>query len=199
MSAGKVVDVSAMVGSLSTAFVRLTVFGRKYGDEGFDQRGLKAAIPQLVHVSSDFNLADFAPFPGVLDLQGHGRKVKALVEVFDRFFDKIINEHMETKGSKKKDESGFMSVLKSNIAEFNQDGEVKLVEMANANVRALLLVSTCIYKSYLCVHIKKDCEGSVDISILAKTRGIHLSRSFGYYFLELHKIISIIQPSLQLT
>lgn len=166
MRAGEVVDVSAMVGSLSTGFVCLMVFDRKYGK-------LKAAIHELVHVSSDFNLADFAPFPGVLDLQGHGRKMKALVEVFDRFFGKIIDEHMKTRGSKKKGESGFVSVLKSNIAEFNQDGEVKLV-------------TTCIYKSYLCVHIKKDCEGSVDIFILTKARDIHLSRSL------------IIQPSFQL-
>lgn len=145
MSAGEVVDVSAMVGSLSTDLICLMVFGRKYGDhEDFDQRGLKAAIHELVHVSSDFNLADFAPFLGVLDLQGHGKKMKSLVEVFDQFFDNIIDEHIKTKGSKDKDESGtFVGLLMSNIAEFNQDEDVEVkVEMTKANVKALLLVNT---------------------------------------------------------
>ncbi|KAF5187942.1 Cytochrome p450 [Thalictrum thalictroides] len=64
------------------------IFGSKNDDFDFKdvlQEGLK-----LVGV---FNLADYIPYIAALDLQGLGRRMKAISKVLDGFLDKIIDEH----------------------------------------------------------------------------------------------------------
>ncbi|CAL5368738.1 unnamed protein product [Camellia sinensis] len=97
------VDLSAKVSSMNADVSCRMVFGKKYEDEEFDERGFKAVIQEGMQLSAKPNIGDYFPYVGALDLQGLNRKMKALSKVFDEFFEKIIDEHVLKKQSSSKD------------------------------------------------------------------------------------------------
>ncbi|KAA0036264.1 cytochrome P450 CYP736A12-like protein [Cucumis melo var. makuwa] len=96
-----VVNLSAKVTSLTTDIICLMAFGKKYGDEDFDERGFKAVIQEGMQLAAAPNLGDFIPAIAWLDLQGFTRKMKSVHKVYDEFLEKIINEHLVARGGKK--------------------------------------------------------------------------------------------------
>ncbi|XP_077228880.1 cytochrome P450 71AU50-like [Tasmannia lanceolata] len=89
-----VVDLSAKVASLSVGMTCLMMFGKKYDDDDLDGRGFQSVIQEALELSAAFNIADYLPYIGALDLKGLRRRTKAVSKVFDKFFEKIIDEHM---------------------------------------------------------------------------------------------------------
>ncbi|KAK4430617.1 cytochrome [Sesamum alatum] len=129
------VDLSARVSGLSGDMNSLMIFGRKFADRDFDEKGFKAVIMETLALAAKFNLADYFPGIGVLDLQGLNRKMKSLSKIFDRFLEKIIDDHVQNKQEKKQTEDlvdTMMAIMESGDAEFEFD---------RRNVKAVLLVS----------------------------------------------------------
>ncbi|CAK7337902.1 unnamed protein product [Dovyalis caffra] len=91
------VDLSAKVSSLSADISCRMVFGKKYTDKEFDEKGFKAVIHEGMRLTASFNLGDYIPPIAALDLQGLTKRMKALGKVFDNFFEKIIDEHIQFK------------------------------------------------------------------------------------------------------
>ncbi|KAI5669966.1 hypothetical protein M9H77_19819 [Catharanthus roseus] len=120
-----VVDLSGEVSSLSANMSCLMIFGKKYMDKDFDDRGFKDVIQELLHIAAIPNLGDFFPFLGVLDLQGLTRRYKALGKVFDDFLERIIDEHVHQSSNIPKQNRDFvdtmMSILQSGEADFEFD------------------------------------------------------------------------------
>ncbi|XP_022132668.1 cytochrome P450 CYP736A12-like [Momordica charantia] len=99
---GAVVDLSSEVSSLSTDMTCLMVFGRKFSDEEFDDRGFKTMIQEVMQLVAAPNLGDFnIPFVATFDLQGLTRRMKNVSKVFDEFFERIIDEHLKPMGAKR--------------------------------------------------------------------------------------------------
>ncbi|KAK2655921.1 hypothetical protein Ddye_008973 [Dipteronia dyeriana] len=91
------VDLSAKLGALSADVTCRMVFGKKYLDKEFDERGFKALIQEGMALAAIPNMGDYIPQIASLDLQGLTKKMKAVSKVFDGFFEKIIDEHVQSK------------------------------------------------------------------------------------------------------
>ncbi|KAH7565823.1 hypothetical protein JRO89_XS08G0022400 [Xanthoceras sorbifolium] len=94
---GIAVDLSAKVGALSADMTCRMLFGKKYMEEEFDERGFKAVMDETMELLATFNLADYIPQIASLDLQGLRKRMKAVAEVFDVFFEKVIDEHVQSR------------------------------------------------------------------------------------------------------
>ncbi|XP_027076840.1 cytochrome P450 71AU50-like [Coffea arabica] len=119
-----VVDLSAGISSLNADMSCLMVFGKKYADKEFDERGFKAVIHEGGQLAGTPNLGDYYPCLAKLDLQGLTRRMKATCKVFDEFLEKIIDEHEK---SAKQDRPAddfvhtMLALMKSGETEFQFD------------------------------------------------------------------------------
>ncbi|WCJ31803.1 Cytochrome P450 71AU50 [Euphorbia peplus] len=94
---GVAVDLSAKVASYSKDMSCRMVFGKKYLDKEFDERGFMAVMEEGMRLAAAPNLGDYIPQIAPFDLQGLVKKMKALSKVFDAFLEKIIDEHIQFK------------------------------------------------------------------------------------------------------
>ncbi|KAK8494557.1 hypothetical protein V6N12_017047 [Hibiscus sabdariffa] len=70
---------------------------KKYDRDDFGEKGFEATVRETMRISSAFNLADYIPQIRGLDLQGQAKRMKAIAKDFDDFFEKILEEHVESK------------------------------------------------------------------------------------------------------
>lgn len=136
---GIAVDLTAKASSTTADMSCRMVFGNKYEDKGMDERGgLKEVMQQGIQIAAAFNLGDYFPYLGVLDLQGLTRKMKDIAKLWDDFFERIIDEH---EGKSKEEREGeinkdfvdtMLEIMKSGGREFDFD---------RSHVKAVLLVS----------------------------------------------------------
>nr|XP_027077829.1 cytochrome P450 CYP736A12-like [Coffea arabica] len=122
-SDGAAVDLSAAISSLGANMSCLMIFGKKYMDKDFDDRGFRDVIQEGLHVAAMPNLGDYFPLLGVLDLQGLTRRFKDLAKVFDKFFEKIIEEHLQSQEHKQTKDfvDIMMGIMQYGEAEFEFD------------------------------------------------------------------------------
>ncbi|KAK4430619.1 cytochrome [Sesamum alatum] len=132
----EIVDLSAMVSGLIGNMNCLMVFGRKYTDRDLDnEKGFKMMTMEALEFAGKFNLADYFPCVGFLDLLGMNRKMKRLSKTFDRFLEKIIDDHVKNKQEKKQTQDfvdTMMAIMESGKAEFQFD---------RRHIKAVLLIS----------------------------------------------------------
>uniref|UniRef100_A0A0A0KK86 Cytochrome P450 n=1 Tax=Cucumis sativus TaxID=3659 RepID=A0A0A0KK86_CUCSA len=133
-----VVNLSAKVTSLTTDIICLMEFGKKYGDEDFDERGFKAVIQEGMQFAAAPNLGDFIPAIAWLDLQGFTRKMKRVHKVYDEFLEKIINEHLVARGGKKTRD--FVDVMLDLI-----DSQQTEYQIDRSAIKAIMLVCQFFY------------------------------------------------------
>ncbi|XP_030468658.1 cytochrome P450 71AU50-like [Syzygium oleosum] len=118
------VDLSGKISSLSADMNCRMIFGKKYMDEEFDERGFKAMIQKGMILAATPNIGDYIPYIASLDLQGLTRRMKAVSKVFDAFFEKIIEEHLEYKkeeGQRKDFVDVMLGFMGSNEGEYHID------------------------------------------------------------------------------
>ncbi|KAJ8769597.1 hypothetical protein K2173_005200 [Erythroxylum novogranatense] len=89
------VNLRTKLYSLSADMSCLMVFGKKYSDNEFDERGFNAIVHEEAKLTAIPNLGDYIPQIAWLDLQGLRKRMKAAARVFDEFFEKIIEEHIK--------------------------------------------------------------------------------------------------------
>ena len=133
--AGAAVDVSAKVALLSADMSCRMVFGKKYMDKDFDERGFKAVIQEAMQLAATPNIGDYIPCLLGLDLQGLTRRIKATGKVFDDFFEKIIDEHIhkpKEEGQTKDLVDVMLDLMGSEETEYN---------IQRANIKAISLVT----------------------------------------------------------
>ncbi|KAL5820375.1 hypothetical protein ACOSQ3_022257 [Xanthoceras sorbifolium] len=94
---GIAVDLSAKVGALNADMTCRIVFGKKYMEKEFDERGFKDVMEEVMELLATINLADYIPQIASLDLQGLRKRMKVVSKVFDEFLEKIIDEHVHSK------------------------------------------------------------------------------------------------------
>ncbi|KAL3613437.1 hypothetical protein CASFOL_042700 [Castilleja foliolosa] len=131
----EIVDLSARISGVSGDMNCLMIFGKKYGDRDLHEKGFRDLFEETMALGAKFNLADYFPYIGVLDLQGMNGRMKELSRIFDVFLEKIIDEHVQSKKSGKNDGTEdfvdtMMSIIESGEAGF---------EIDRRNVKAVLL------------------------------------------------------------
>ncbi|XP_051117220.1 cytochrome P450 71AU50-like [Andrographis paniculata] len=90
----EVVDLSTCISNLNTDMVSVMVFGRKIGGKELDGKSFREVIMETTACGGKFNLGDYFPYIGRLDLQGINKKLKRLSGVYDRFLEKMIDDHL---------------------------------------------------------------------------------------------------------
>ncbi|TQE00371.1 hypothetical protein C1H46_014007 [Malus baccata] len=91
------IDLSDMVSTLSVDMSCRMVIGKKFKNEEFDERGFKSVIREGIQLAAAPNLGDYIPWIAPLDLQGFTKRMKAVNKAFDKFFEKVIGEHLQSK------------------------------------------------------------------------------------------------------
>jgi biphenyl-4-hydroxylase len=131
---GTKVDLSAKVSTLAADMSCRMVLGKKYMDKDLDEKGFKAVMQEGMHLAATPNIGDYIPYVGSLDLQGLTRRMKAIGKIFDDFFEKIIDEHIQSdnKDDKNKD---FVDVMLGFLG--TQESEYRV---ERPNIKAILLV-----------------------------------------------------------
>ncbi|KAH7565904.1 hypothetical protein JRO89_XS08G0036500 [Xanthoceras sorbifolium] len=86
------------------------VFGKKYVDKEFDERGFKAVIQEAMKMVGTPNMGDYIPQIAPLDLHRVMKRMKAIFKVFDVFFEKIINEHVQSREEENRNKD-FVDVM----------------------------------------------------------------------------------------
>ncbi|KAB1210416.1 hypothetical protein CJ030_MR6G007167 [Morella rubra] len=127
------VDLSATVSSLSADITCRMVFGKKFTDKEFDEKGFKNVIQEGMQLAAAPNLGDYIPCLAPLDLQGLTRRMKAVSKIFDAFFEKIIDEHVQTEDKNKTKD--FVDVMLSLIGSEETDQH----RIERANIKAIML------------------------------------------------------------
>ncbi|XP_042015621.1 cytochrome P450 71AU50-like [Salvia splendens] len=122
----EVVDLSARISAVSGDMNCLMILGRKYSDRELDEEeeGFKALFTETVEVAAQFNLADYFPCLGSLDLQGLNRKMTRLSKVFDAFLERIIEDHVRRRWERERGEDFvdiMMAIMESGEAGFEFD------------------------------------------------------------------------------
>ncbi|XP_044470677.1 cytochrome P450 71AU50-like [Mangifera indica] len=130
--AGVAVDLTAKVTSVSADLTCRMVFGKKYADVEFDERGFNLVFQEGVKLAAIFNLGDYIPRIASLDLQGLTKRAKAVAKVFDDFFEKVIDEHVQSKDENRTKD--FVDVMLSFMG--SQETEHKI---ERDHVKAILL------------------------------------------------------------
>ncbi|KAK4417269.1 cytochrome [Sesamum alatum] len=122
---GETVDISVRIASASADMTCLMVFGRKYIGKDLDEKGLKEVMKETMEEAAAFNLGDYFPYLRGLDLQGSARRLKKLSKIFDRFLERIIDDHVQNKKEKKQSSQDFvdtmMAIMESGEAGFDFD------------------------------------------------------------------------------
>ncbi|WOG81801.1 hypothetical protein DCAR_0100952 [Daucus carota subsp. sativus] len=117
------VDLSDLVGSLSADVSCRMIFGKKYEDNEIDERGFKVVIQEGMQLAALPNLGNFFPYLSLLDLQGLTKRMKAVAKVYDKFLQKILDEHdvLKEPGQTKDFVDTMLDIMKSGVAEFEFD------------------------------------------------------------------------------
>ncbi|XP_058094425.1 cytochrome P450 71AU50-like [Magnolia sinica] len=88
-------NLTIKVASFTTDITCRMVFGEKKMNKIIDEQGFKEFVEEVTYLAGAFNIADYIPCIGPLDLQGLRRRMKTTNKFFDSLFEKIIDEHLQ--------------------------------------------------------------------------------------------------------
>ncbi|KAM6567888.1 hypothetical protein CsatA_027016 [Cannabis sativa] len=128
------VDLSAKIAVCNADMSCRMVLGKKYSDEEFDPKGFKEIIKELMYLGATPNLGDYIPFLAPLDLQGLTKRMKVVQNVFDEFFEGIIDEHIQSKAKDDHEAKDFVNVMLRIMG--SEESEYRI---ERPNIKAIIL------------------------------------------------------------
>ncbi|XP_002275826.1 cytochrome P450 CYP736A12 [Vitis vinifera] len=129
-AAREVVNISKKVGELIEDMTHRMLFGRC---KDYQRADLKALVQETLILVGAFNIADYVPFLGALDLQGLKRRMKAISGAVDHILEKVIDEHKQDASENQGNHKDFVDVMLSLMNEmknFHQEPSY-LIEQEN--------------------------------------------------------------------
>nr|BBG28368.1 flavonoid 3'-hydroxylase 2 [Cymbidium hybrid cultivar] len=141
----KFVDLSDGISACAADALSRVVVGKRVFGDGEESREFKEMVMEMMNLSSAFNINDFVPGLGWLDVQGLVAKMKKLHRKFDEFLDKVIEDHKarltETENATTAAAAGgrgrhndLLSVLIEAKGDANGDG----IALTDADIKPLL-------------------------------------------------------------
>ncbi|KAJ8771218.1 hypothetical protein K2173_026058 [Erythroxylum novogranatense] len=119
------------VSSVGTYISCRMIFGKKHTDMRLGE-GFTSVMHEGLHLVTAPNLADCIPQIGPLDLQGLRKRVKGISKVLDGFFEKIIDDHIQSKDENRTKD--FVDILLSFFE--SQETEYRI---GRDNIKSLML------------------------------------------------------------
>lgn len=150
-STRRVINLGAEVASLSMNISCLMVFGKKYSDKEFNEKGFQEVVRELMYLFGVPHLGDYFPFLGsvFLDPQGLTRRMKKVSKIFGKFLDMIIDEHLKLD---EKDQNGNDFVW--TMLELMRSGDIDF-EFDRRHIKGVMLVRLYVY-IYLVTYFNKS-------------------------------------------
>ncbi|GLJ45530.1 hypothetical protein SUGI_0958510 [Cryptomeria japonica] len=109
--------------------------GRTYSDHELGGgKWFLQMVAEIMHLSGVIVVGDFIPSLAFLDWRGYCRRMQDARKVFDEFFDKLINEHVERRRSKKSDDPDIVDVL-LDMAE----SETAEIQVSRIHMKAIIM------------------------------------------------------------
>ncbi|KAF9592798.1 hypothetical protein IFM89_017368 [Coptis chinensis] len=100
-----------------------------------DKFNLKSSMQEVMMLAGAFNIADFIPYLGALDLQGLSRRMKDLSKIIDGFLEKIIDEHVRDAKTLQGQHRDFIDVMLSLM----ESNETHQEHLDRDNIKAIML------------------------------------------------------------
>ncbi|KAL0417255.1 UNVERIFIED_CONTAM: cytochrome [Sesamum latifolium] len=95
-NAPNVVDLSSMMFSLSNNVVCRVAFGKMNPGDVRNSSRFQEIVDEVQHLTGEFNVADYFPWMGwVNKFNGVDRRLEKNFRDLDRFFDQVIQEHLD--------------------------------------------------------------------------------------------------------
>ncbi|XP_014509780.1 cytochrome P450 CYP736A12-like [Vigna radiata var. radiata] len=133
---GEVLDLSMVVHDVVEDIVYKMVLGCSKHDE-FDLKGL---IQNGMNITGAFNLADYVPWLGSLDLQGLNRSYKKISTALDQVLEKIIKEHEDGSNAQNEQQhKDFVGILLSLMYQPMDPHDEQSHVIDRTNIKAILL------------------------------------------------------------
>ncbi|OEL32756.1 Cytochrome P450 84A1 [Dichanthelium oligosanthes] len=139
---GTVANVGELVFMLSTNMTLRAAFGARSQE---DEEEFVAIIRELSEIFLAFNVADFIPFVGWLDLNGINKRMKAGRRALDVFIDRIIDEHIAKWKNGNVSAADMVDDMIAYLAEApgtdtREDGvELKDLRLTRDNIKCLIM------------------------------------------------------------
>lgn len=162
-SSGTAVNIGELVFGLTRNIIYRAAFGSS-SHEGQDD--FIEILQEFSKLFGAFNIADFLPWLGRLDLQGLNRRMEKARDSLDGFIDRIIDDHIEKKArndgeSESGDDTDMVDEL---LAFYSEDAKVEdlqsSITLTRDNIKAIIMVSQII--NY---YISFDLFGNISIIV----------------------------------
>lgn len=108
-SSAKPVHLKDHLSKLSLNVISRMVLGKNYTEETEQDfvtpQEYTEMLQELFYLNGVLEIGDSIPWLGFLDLQGHIKRMKALMKKLDRFYELVLHEH----NAKRKSSTGFVA------------------------------------------------------------------------------------------
>lgn len=141
------VDMKRWFGDLTLNVIIRMIAGKRYFGGAIDvseekeARQCQKAARDFFHLVGIYVVADFVPFLGWLDLEGHEKKLKETAKEMDQIVEGWLKEHKRRKESGKGDgQQDFMDVMLS----VTQGGQGEIMNLAGGYDADTIVKATCL-------------------------------------------------------
>ncbi|XP_031270247.1 cytochrome P450 83B1-like isoform X2 [Pistacia vera] len=132
--ASQPINLSEVTMSLTSTIICRLGFGKRYEDEGGEKSRFSALHKETQVMLGSFFFADHFPFLGWVDkLTGMRRRLEKNFEECDKFYQELIEEHLDPKRPKNEQED-IIDVL----LQIKRDREIK-VDLTYEHIKAILM------------------------------------------------------------
>ena len=149
----KAVNLGELIFNLTKNVTFRAAFGTRDGE---DQEEFIAILQEFSKLFGAFNIGDFLPWLGFMDLQGINRRLRAARSALDRFIDKIIDEHVRRGKSPDDADADMVDDMLAFFAEAkpaavnggkggaaaNGDDLQSTLRLTRDNIKAIIMVRT---------------------------------------------------------
>ncbi|WJX63584.1 hypothetical protein P8452_48450 [Trifolium repens] len=132
---GEVVNISGVVENLIEDIMYKMILGRSK----YEQFDLKKLVREGTILVGAFNLADYVPWLGALDIQGLTRSCKKTSKSLDVVLEVILKDHEHISNVDKTHHEDFVSILLSNMNKAIDPENDQNHVIDRSNVKAILL------------------------------------------------------------
>ncbi|KAJ4803491.1 Cytochrome P450 84A1 [Rhynchospora pubera] len=142
-TSGAAVNLGELIFTLTMNITFRAAFGAKGND---DQEEFISILQEFSKLFGAFNIGDFIPSLGWMDLQGINKRLKAARASLDRFIDKIIDEHIENPKSSDDVDADMVDDMLAFLAESKdakggEDGDdlQNSLRLTRDNIKAIIM------------------------------------------------------------
>jgi ferulate-5-hydroxylase len=157
----KAVNLGELIFNLTKNVTFRAAFGTRDGE---DQEEFIAILQEFSKLFGAFNIGDFLPWLGWMDLQGINRRLRAARSALDRFIDKIIDEHVKRGKSPDDADADMVDDMLAFFAEAkpaaavnggaaaNGDDLQSTLRLTRDNIKAIIMVRIHVIPLTSCCH-----------------------------------------------